>query len=221
MDVMTVGWTRALAALAVAFALGGCNLVVSEKPLFTQADAAGAPVLRPGAWVSPKGDCSFDETKPVADWPECANPVVIRPGEIFDPRKAESQGPYVLAAGDPRIVQAPIKPGGDVEPKGEDKTLFAYLGLKPRRFDGQGRIVEFESWFVQCGPPPPEPPKSTKKLPSPSQFVTRRPLPGLKVDPKSGTCVAVSQGPVRNAARSSRAWAEHVDVARWVRDGEK
>ena len=40
---------RMLFVLAAALMLGGCNMVYAEQPLFTAADATGAPTLRPGS----------------------------------------------------------------------------------------------------------------------------------------------------------------------------
>ncbi len=216
----------ALAVTGLALALGGCNLVVADHPLFTAENAAGAPLLRTGLWNTPKADCAVDEFKPVADWPDCAGPIVIRKDEVFDPQKGRSEGSYVFAAGDPRIIQAPLNLGGGETDTtkstvSSNKPLFAFIAVEPQRMDDQGRIVEFKSWLVQCGPPPPEAPKSSKKLPQPTDFLTRRPLPGLKPDRKSGMCLADAQGPVRNAAAKSRAWTENLNTSHWVRDEEK
>lgn len=47
---------RALLIVLAALGLSACNLVYSEKPLFSAADVRGAPRLRPGVWVKPKAD---------------------------------------------------------------------------------------------------------------------------------------------------------------------
>jgi hypothetical protein len=207
---------RVLAVLIAAGLLGGCNLVYSERPLFSASDAAGAPALRPGLWARPEADCAFDETKPVADWPDCANGLVFRPDMAFDPKKPGETAAYVLAAGDPRVFQAPFKTG-----QGE-QIGYIYLGVEPAKLDGQGRITAFEAWPAQCGPPPPKPASAKPDaMPTAEGLVTKAPLPGLKLDAKTGMCLADSQEPVRRSAKASRAWADKGPaLARWVRDGE-
>ncbi len=221
---------RLLSLLAAALLLGGCNLVYAEKPLFTQADAAGAPQLRPGIWAKRAPNCRFDKAKPVADWPECADPSVVTAERIGDPADATKQMPYLLAAGDPRVMQLEVKPDAD------KPFVWFFAGLKPLKTDRQGRIVEARTWLVQCGPPPPKPPEKTESdtpaNETPEQAsarmqaeidaqinasVTREPLPGLTV--KEGMCVATEPGPVRNAARASLAWDDdEPSVIYWVRD---
>ena len=48
---------RLLFVLAAALMLGGCNMVYAEQPLFTAADAASAPAMRPGLWSKRTADC--------------------------------------------------------------------------------------------------------------------------------------------------------------------
>ena len=62
-----------LILVAAALMLGGCNLVVSQTPVFRAADAAGAPPFKPGLWASPGPGCTFDESTPFDAWPKCAN----------------------------------------------------------------------------------------------------------------------------------------------------
>jgi hypothetical protein len=122
---MIKAWTfRAVALVAAALALGGCNLVVSEKPVFTAADAAGAAPLRLGVWSASQPGCDFNSSEPVAKWPTCAGGGVITASAIIgsvgtsgpgpeDPpstiAKPQFTIPYVLAAGDPRVMQMHMK----------------------------------------------------------------------------------------------------------------
>lgn len=212
-------WIALLLALPL---LGACNLVVTADPTFTAADAAGAPALREGLWVSEEANCRFDSRKPVQKWPRCASWYLVRGGEFQTfgkGDKGEPPGwtsmPYVLAAGEPRIMQLDLtgSNAGDSEPQ----PLFVYLGLAPTAWDEAGRITAEQSWLVQCGPPP----LDAKGKPDPLA-VTDRPFPGLIVntgsDPKHGaTCTPRDVQALRNAAVASRT-LEPPTANRWVRD---
>ena len=220
---------RLLFVLAAALMLGGCNMVYAEQPLFTAADATGAPTLRPGLWSKRAADCVFDAAKPIAEWPECADPVLVTPARIGDPGKPDKQGPYLLAGGDPRVMQMELTLDAEKPP------IWIFIGLKPLKSDAQGRITEARTWMVQCGPPPP-PPAATPAPPAnetPEQAeariqaeiaatmaagVTLEPLPGLEV--KEGMCIARERAPVRNATQASLAWDDGEEsIIYWVRDG--
>lgn len=201
---------RLILILACALALGGCNFVYSERPLFTAADARGAPQLRPGVWMKPEKDCVFDRSRPVTAWPACAGGMLVRPGVLQEPGEAKKTLPYLLMAGDPPLFQAPID--------NEKKTpVYGYGGLDIAKRDARGRVTEFSFWVAQCGPPPPKPKPDD---PHP-RYVTEHPLPGLTVDEKSGMCRADAQGPIRAAVKASQAWDDDKRPAVWVRDGEE
>lgn len=196
--------------LACALALGGCNFVYSEKPLFTAADGRGAKPLRPGVWMKPDAGCEFDQAKPVKDWPECAGGMIVKADRMIDPKKADKVIQYVLTADTPPVIQIPFD-----EAK---KPIFVYGGIRATKTDDRGRIIAFRSWIAQCGPPPPKPAPDAKK----PSYVTQHPLPGLKVDKESGMCLATAPGPVRASVKASEAWAdEDKMLPSWVRDGEE
>jgi hypothetical protein len=229
---MTRGWgLRALALLAVTLALGGCNLVVSEKPVFTAADVAGTPSLRPGVWSASQPGCDFKSSDPVAKWPKCAGGGVITATAIMASVDASSPGaadqppptlakpqmtiPYILAAGDPRVMQIDVKlPAGVQGPP----ALFYFAALKPTARDTDGRVVQAEIWPIQCGPPPPPKPAAANGD-ADVGGVTDHPLPGLKIS--DGMCTPTDKAAVLNAAKASRAWADQIGTLRWVRDGVK
>lgn len=195
--------------LACALALGGCNIVYSERPLVT----AGGAQLRPGVWMKPEPPCEFDRAKPAKDWPECAGAAVIRPDRIVQPGKPGKDIAYVLAGGDPPVLQIPLE-------KELKKPIFVYGGLRVSKTDEKGRITEFRTWVAQCGPPPAKPKEGDAK----SSFVTAHPLPGLKIDKDSGMCLATTPGPVRASVKASEAWDDgdkSKAPASWVRDGEE
>jgi len=224
--------SRAAALMVAAALLGGCNIVVSKTPMFTTADSAGAPAFRPGLWLGEKDDCRFDETAPLAKWPDCADPVVLTPTEVLGAGpKAQKPAPYLVAAGDPLVLQSQIdvdvSAGADASASGTASALasasasaqvtgpppYAYLGAHPLAFDSQGRIIRMQSWPVMCGPPPPEPKPGAP--PDQARYVTRRPLPGLKIEGQ--LCSPADKAAVVNAARESRAYGA-VQTSHWVRD---
>jgi hypothetical protein len=214
---------RGLAVLAVALLLGGCNVVVTEKPLLTAADERGAPPLRPGLWRMEDPKCPVDEALPLDQWPECAGGAVMSPGQMagYDHKDGKAiwqRIPLVLAAGSPRIAQVAMneEPPTPSEPaKG-----YGYAAVKPMKFDPQHRITLIRYWIVQCGPPPPqrqEAPKSDR-LPA---LGTLHPLPGMKMKPGEAVCTTDSVKALRAAAKASEAWDDEHHTAHWVRDGER
>src|SRR5687767_15129205 len=68
---------RRLFVCAAAGLLGSCNMVISETPMFAEADRTDlAP--RDGIWLNDSNECRFDSGRPESDWPECAMWVVVR-----------------------------------------------------------------------------------------------------------------------------------------------
>jgi hypothetical protein len=221
--------TQTLILVSAALMLGGCNLVVSQTPVFQTADAAGAPPFKPGFWASPDPGCTFDESTPFDAWPKCANGSEIQPDAMIatvdpttvtaSPDAKAGSGPrkvalaYVLAAGDPRILQIDLHiPEAGLGELG----FFYFVAVNPTRFDDAGRITAAQLWPVQCGPPPP--PQTTQTANGGDMtkgMVTQHPLPGLKVD--NGECTPVDKAAVRGAAAPSRAWADNVGELHWVR----
>lgn len=209
---------RVLLGLCLVLLLGGCNRVHSDHPLFFASDAAGAPRLRDGLWAindGDKTDCAYDAGKPVTIWPDCADWMLVRGGEILGydkPGKDDVTGlgqwtslPFVLAAGSPPVLQV-----GMME---EDRLDYQFFGIEPTASDAVG-VTAFSSWPVMCGPPPPEGEMTDGKR----RYVTLEPQPGFTVVDES-SCSATDPGAIRSAAGPSRSWAgESVGGARWVRE---
>jgi hypothetical protein len=224
-----IGSLRTLALLAAALLLGGCNLVVSETPVFSAADAAGAPPLKPGVWAAPQPNCDFKPSAPLAQWPKCAGGAAITPTAILatadpsllatpdQPASAAAKTmkvPYVLAAGDPRVMQIhfvlPIDPAIKA-------AFFYFIALKPIAHDADGRITDAQVWLIQYGPPPP-PSADSSGAKAEQGAITDHPLPGMTVT--KGKCNPTDKAAVINAALPSRAWAgDQLGVLHWVRDG--
>ena len=69
-------------------------MVTTVDPLFTKADEADAPKLKPGVWAGPKSaDCAFDERAAVDTWPACANGAIIGQGTLGGYDKIRRQRP--------------------------------------------------------------------------------------------------------------------------------
>ena len=226
---------KALLAVVAALSLSGCNMVMTDKPMFASVDGIGAPPLHPGVWRSEKPGCTFDESRPEAQWPLCS-----------DAQPSVGDPPFWQEArGEPVILQMPVVlPGG----KASD-AAYVYLAIRPLRVDVSGRIVAMKSWPVRCGPPPPvATPETPALLPTrrPDSMTeaewsdlqsklaklhadtvrlqvqlartapTKDPLPGLKMN--GAACTPDTVASLRAAARASEAWTGDGAVSHWVRD---
>jgi hypothetical protein len=207
----------AIAAVVFSLALGGCAIVTSDEPLFGEADAAGAPVLKPGLWAMPDGGCQYDEKAAARTWPRCANATVVTArtvsgGERGETGVARQVLAYVLAEGEPPVVQ-PRAP-----PDEKDGPKFIYAGLRPSAFDAERRVTAARVWLALCSRPPSPSDKSLRPPP------TVLP-PGLVKRPSDPSCVARSADPVRKAVARSEGWVasggpdDFSLQAHWVRDG--
>lgn len=223
-------WIGAAAAVSAALALSGCNVVVTQTPLFGPADAAATPPLREGLWAAVKDGCKFDERQTVDAWPDCARWFLVR-GDVasafngdkdgwdhfrlsggrlaqrFEDEAWEEDEHFLLAAGEPLIGQVAQKsPGAAAEG-------YFYVAFKPR-FDAQGRVVEVGLWPVLCGPPPAKARKG-----EPQAYRTRKPFSGLTM--VEDNCTTDSPAVLRAAARASERFEDDLPTARWVREGEE
>jgi hypothetical protein len=196
-----------LALAVAAFALGGCNAVVTKAPLFTDADASPHR-LHDGIWNPEKAGCAVDEAKPVDAWPECADPVLVRRGELLawqrDTRiwKSNDAMKALVVDGDPMILQVQDKPEGEA-------PYYLYAGGSPT-LDARGRIVALQLWPVLCGPPP-------------ADAGATKPFPGIVLNPQGHDCTTGDPKALRDAAKASKASAKPEDLlaVHWVRDGER
>jgi len=227
-----------LAPLALVAALSGCNMVVSERPWFTPAQAQASPQQRPGLWVSVRdAECAFDPAGPIEDWPECAQPIMISDSDYRDPHwsdegeeedgNAESgrhrivrweRMPHLLVGGQPFVDQIAWSERDSAEgpaPKARP-PVYLYLALRPTAFDGQGRITAARRWPVLCGPLAGSDGRSETTV----GVVTARPFPGLKIS--GSACTALDETALRRAAARSEAILpgsgfDPID-SHWVRD---
>ncbi len=209
---------RVLLGLCLVLLLGGCNRVHSDHPLFFAETSTGAAKLRDGVWAlqnDDNADCRYDARKPVTRWPDCADWMLVRGGEILGydrPGKGDVTGagewtslPFVLADGAPPVLQIAMTEDGKVD--------YQFFGVEQTAGDSAG-VTAFSAWPVMCGPPPPSGAMTDGKR----RYVTLEPLPGLTVVDES-SCTAADATAVRNAAGPSRAWAgDEGGGARWIRD---
>lgn len=197
---------RRLVPVLLALALSGCNLVYSERPLFTERDTRSVPTFRTGLWLMPSREaCAVDTAKPADQWPDCADHTVVTDG-----RTPFQEDGGLLAGGRPLIYQYPQNDDGK-------PVAWFYAAVTPTQQDAEGRVIAAAPWPVVCGPPPPD---GNKLGPDGEErYVTLHPLPGLQI--RENNCVARKAGVVRNAARASLAWAGQISEMRWVRDGDR
>jgi hypothetical protein len=215
---------RAALLLLALFGLSACNIVVTKAPLFTAADEAGAPPMKPGVWAFDDPTCTFDQGKPITQWPDCAGGAVFRPGEITghdtkDGKDKWDHVPFVLAAGNPRIAQVMFQTevSADQPHPAGMKTgdmPFGYAGVLPTASDGDGRITAITYWLVQCGPPPPPQARNNGRM----ALGTLHPLPGMVMKRGDPMCTTASRTALTAAAKASRAWADKPMKAHWVRE---
>jgi hypothetical protein len=183
---------RSFLLAAVGLALAGCNLVVTDAPLFKA--EAGAPVIRPGVWRADVPGCEVDESLPQSKWPACADAT---------PAFAQST-PWTLVSGDPDILQLPLR----INPR-QAAPIVAYAAFRPLKFDRSHRIISLKVWLVQCGPP---------SSPGEMKGLTKQLLPGLRARPDIEGCTATDAGVLRAAARASEAWAQPPMTSHWARE---
>lgn len=212
---------RRSALFCLGLALAGCNMVTTAQPLFSQADEATAPRLKPGVWAGPKSaDCVFDERSAIDTWPACANGTVVGQGTLggYDKKNgaaAFTRTDYILADGQPLILQI-----HDIPAQGPDPTPggYFYATLRVVKSDDSGLVTAFGAWPVLCGPPPPENATKDGKL----VFGTLQPVDGMTMDKDNDDCTTDKAQVVRSAAAASEQW-EPDDIVNlhWVRGGDR
>lgn len=201
---------RIVFLLAALTLLGGCNMVVTPTPMFGAGDKA-EPDLRNGVWLADSDDCEVDTRKPTRRWPDCAEWMIYRDGEVFFPdsgKASDDDGSVtaLLASGTPRVWQLTV-----TDAEGMQVNFFA--GVEPVDLDSQGRIVRYRYWPALCGPSQAGP---TDEAETASDLVAKAPFPGLAME--GGGCVPADEAALRNAVAASRALTEPLKGARWIRD---
>ena len=181
--------------LPLCAALAGCNLAVSDHPMFSAGEQLATP-LKSGLWVADDPDCVFDSTKPRQTWPKCAVWLVLRDNrvaEISGDEKTERPVAILIADGSPPIAQIEVR-------EKESDIVYVFYAIEPAAHDSRRRITALSVWGVRCG---------TEKTPGSSQV---DPYPGFDKE-----CHPASKDAVRAAAAASRAAATDIGRMKWVR----
>lgn len=186
---------RTLLLFSTLAALGACNMVISEAPMFGESDRAKL-IPRDGVWLADVEDCRFDAGQPEASWPKCAVWVIARDRGrelLLTDGKGQSQRIVAIyASGSPAIVQGQWTDDAKKPPS----TLYGFYGLEPAKVGPNGRFAAASIWPVECGI------KSGAGI---------DPFPGI-----SPECRPSSKKAIRAAAKSSRPTAE-ISRLRWLR----
>ncbi len=212
---------RLVLVLAALTLLSACNMVITQQPVFSKLDSFGAPHLRAGVWDRPPSEaCAFDEKASMKSWPSCAQGAVAEPFKMSGwnenaGQKTWTSIDYILGWGHPQVLQAHLTSAtGDPMPM---PAFYMYVAINPTKLDNTGQIIEYESWPIMCGPPPPPDAKGPNG--NPMRGGTLQPLPGLTMDASGNNCSTNSKAAIRGAAGPSRAWNKDITVNHWVRDG--
>lgn len=191
---------RFIVLALAAFGLAGCRMAASDRPIFTAADAADAPALKPGLWALVEPGCRFNIRAAPEKWPGCATALALRDGAALDVRKGlTGKRSVLIAGGDPAIVQTETEEDG--------RKTYVYLGLRPLAADGDGTITRARVWPAEC----PRPPVSRAR----------------RAPPPVDTCAMRGQGAVRQAVEASEGTAfgggadDTGRTAYWIRDKDR
>jgi len=178
-------------------AVGACNMLISEAPMYVDADRASvAP--RNGIWLSPNRGCEFDSRAAEATWPDCAMWIVVRNrgAELLlsdGKKQIETLGGF-FAAGVPIIVQARWIDTAK-EPR---RAYYGFYGVKPHQIGPDGLFSAASIWVVECGT-------------QANQNADIVPFPGIGPD-----CRPPSKEAIRSAAQRSRR-DDAFEEWRWLR----
>ena len=203
---------RLLASFLILILVSGCDVAISERPMFTGADTAGAPQFENGVWLLEEdSDCHVDAAQRVSHWPECANWVVFRDGQLFE-RVREGdiavkriENAILIVAGEVGLAQIEhISSGGSAaEPPVYFFAAFETLGNPPTL-----PLRSIALWNVMCGTRAMEPGEAASDDQS-GELVR---FPGF--DEK---CQPASQDALRAAALASRPSGAPRLRATWMR----
>ena len=177
--------------------LGACNMLISETPMYSDADPAKiAP--RNGLWLSPNRGCEFDKGQPESAWPDCAMWIVVRDQGsamlLSDGKKQVEALSGFFAAGEPTILQARWIDTA----KESRKPYYGFYALEPHQVGPDGIFSAATIWVVECGT------QANRN----AEIV---PFPGIGPE-----CRATSKDAIRMAAEKSRR-TDTMEEWRWLR----
>ncbi len=206
---------RTMVLFFAALALGGCNVLTTQTPLFGPEDA-GAPDLRRGVWRIEDPDCAFDPGASTASWPECAQWFYVDHGKFHMPDDSagvvdDDGAPYLVTGGVPRVWQLVTrnKAAGSTP----ERTVVYYFGFEAltSAYDG---VDAFRFWTALCGPPPPKGQDADGD--GQTDYTTTQPFAGVTLTGDGG-CTTDNATALRGAVAGSEAFETKPAVARWLR----
>jgi hypothetical protein len=130
---------RFLLIAGCALALTACEVVESERPLFS----GGGPAPAEGLWALLAENCSAPQTTAVHRWPSCATPFWVEGDQLITLSPAPQRMTFVVAPGSPAILQV-ATPDPPQEPAGAGYT---YAGFRPR---GASPFKAADVWAGAC-----------------------------------------------------------------------
>ena len=136
-------------------------MAVSDKPMLTAADLAGAPRFENGVWLMSdqisSEPCPVDTIKPVSHWPACAIWLILSKGQWFA-REGDAgieirslAGLITVSGGDMAIVQVQNAVLDDSPPDtAPDPLPYFFLAFDQKPVAGE-RLSAVDLWLVMCG----------------------------------------------------------------------
>lgn len=205
----------------LALALGGCNAPLSNRQMIQPGEGATVR-LKSGIW-SVEPVCPPDAKPGIPTCGVALEELLVTADEVrmvaptntpkdWLPKFDKIKGTYLIAQGDPALVQIEV----DAPPASDSKggPGFGFIALETTQADAQGSIVAALAWPVLCGPPP-EPGDWNYGMLDDEGSATNHPLDGMKMDDTS--CEPRDAAALRAAMKPSRRWAPQV-ILRYVRD---
>ena len=176
--------------------LSACNVAMSDRPLFAEAQRSTTLILEDGLWLMVDAGCEVDSAKDKAGWPKCADWVILKDNKMLassDTKPGEEPEDLFIVDGTPPLIQA--------ESEGADPD-YTFVAIESVASSPARRIVSLSAWPVPCGI------KDSKKGAS----AKVAPYPGF--DEK---CRTTSVEALRAAAARGREPGTEVVRFRWVR----
>lgn len=219
---------RALRAAAKALLLGlgagaaalvaGCNMVESKRPWFGATEADHTTRFKPGIWRS---ECPPDTPATCArrEIEVTASEFRLPPIRASVPAPpdmdvvSETQVSYLIAVGDPHILQVRMRAPPRFQREPGANTIL-YLGVDPSERDADGQVVAAQIWVLVCGPEPKEG-DANFGLQDEQGSVTNHPFEGLTMT-DGFNCAAKDRSTLMRVARETKTMKGALLPVRWV-----
>ncbi|WGM39245.1 hypothetical protein [Caulobacter sp. NIBR1757] len=161
-------------------ALGGCeNLVQTEQPILTSADAAPEWTVRPGIWtqgVARDAACPFEIARSVRNWPECADFIFVEKPALSKAFAAEGNDQeWLLAEADPGLYALQTT-------SSETESNIGLFFVTREKQDATGAATRVGFGMLFCGP---EAPEGTTWPNREGRVLTLEPFEGAILDGKN------------------------------------